>query len=412
ADSVNVHASQDVNVIGGSINADSALVLDAGNDMTVASTTSSTVSAQGRRSTLGRVAGLYVSRSDGQMIVTAGHDLSVKGATIQQGPAIAETRAASTAASNTVNPTGRVLLAAGNDIQLDTVTETRSESVNWGGGNYRSESRQSETTTTIDTAGSVDIIAGRDIVSRGAHVSARDGDVNTIATRDVILTSAESAVSLDEAHRHTRRGFLSSTTTSTRDTLDQTTQLSTLLSGNEVNVQSGQDIHIIGSNIASSHTTSLDAGRNVSIAAATDTRAESHQYQKQTSGVMGSSGFGVTIGTRRSSTTEITDAANASASTVGSTDGDVRINASNSVAQTGSHVIAPQGDVTSAARKVDITAARNTETIVTDTQFKQSGVTIAISNPVVSAVQTAQTMTAAASNTKDSRMKVLATANT
>jgi filamentous hemagglutinin len=445
ADSINVHSAQDINVIGGSINADSALVINAGNDIHLASTTASTITAQGSRSARDRVAGLYVSRNDGQMIVTAGHDLSIKAATIQQGQAVTDrminmaradsipesnakapsiqsdspsaksstkSSTVSAAASNMINPTGRIMLAAGNDVQLDTVTETRSESVNWGGGNYRSESRRSETAATIDTAGSVDIVAGRDIISRGAHITARDGDINAMARRDVTLSTSESAVSLDEAHRHTLRGFLSSATISTRDTLEQTTQLGTLLSGNDVNIQSGQDIHIKGSNIVSSHTTSIDAGRKVSIAAATDTRTESHQYQKQSSGIMGSGGFGVTIGTRSLSTTSNVTATTASAANVGSTEGKVGISAGDSVAQTGSDLIAPQGDVTIAARKVDITAARNTETIITDTQFKQSGLTVAISNPIVNAVQTAQAMTAAASNTKDSRMKALAAANT
>nr|NDG08256.1 hypothetical protein [Oxalobacteraceae bacterium] len=102
----------------------------------------------------------------------------------------------------------------------------------------------------------------------------------------------------------------------------------------------------------------------------------------------------------------------ASAATIGSTQGDVIIKAGDALTQTGSKVIAPQGDVTIAARKVDIVEARNKQTTVTETQFKQSGLTVAVANPIVTAVQTAQAMGQAASNTKDPRMKALAAANT
>jgi filamentous hemagglutinin len=177
-------------------------------------------------------------------------------------------------------------------------------------------------------------------------------------------------------------------------------------------VQSGQDIKVSGSDIASSQGTALDAARNVSIEAATNTHNETHLEQKRTSGLMSSGGFGITIGNRSVKSTSDTTATTAVASTVGSTQGDVIIKAGDALTQTGSKVIAPQGDVTIAARKVDIVEARNHQTTVTETQFRQSGLTVAVANPIVTAVQTAQAMGQAASNTKDPRMKALAAANT
>jgi filamentous hemagglutinin len=441
--SVNVDATHDIQSLGGSIKAERALTLTAGHDITIASTTRSSSNAQGSRTDIDRTAGLYVNHDDGQIAVAAGHNLTLKAAAIQQGmPAVsngvtdtAATRvsdkasnttsnAASTSDSNAVptsdsntavtpSPTtGRIMLAAGNDVRFDTVTEVHSESVNWGGGNYRRESRQTDIATTIDAAGAVDIAAGRDIVLRGAQIATRDSGIKLNASRDVTLSTAESHVSVDEAHRHTRRGFLSRTTTSSRHTLEQITQHGTLLSGNRVSVQSGQDIKVSGSDIASSQGTALDAARNVSIEAATNTHNETHLEQKRTSGLMSSGGFGITIGNRSVKSTSDTTATTAVASTVGSTQGDVIIKAGDALTQTGSKVIAPQGDVTIAARKVDIVEARNHQTTVTETQFRQSGLTVAVANPIVTAVQTAQAMGQAASNTKDPRMKALAAANT
>jgi filamentous hemagglutinin len=406
--SVKLNAAQDINNLGGQIQAEDGLVLTAGNDITIASTTRSDSNAQGGHTNIDRAARLYVRRDDGQMAVAAGNNLTLKGASVQQGtPAASETAAATQSPA-----TGRVVLAAGNDVRLDTVTVAQSETVNWGGGNHRHESNQSEVASSIKAAGDIDIVAGRDIITRGAQVATRDGDIQLNATRDVTLGTAESRVSLDESHRHTRRGFLSSTTTRSRDTLDQTTEQGSLLSGNRVNVQSGQDITVTGSAIASTNGTVLDATRNVSIEAATNTRHATQLQQKRTTGLMSSGGFGVTIGKRDLRSNSDTTTTTASVSSIGSTQGDVSIKAGDTFTQTGSHIITPQGDVSIAARKVDIVEARNSETTVTDTQFRQSGLTVAVSNPIVTAVQTAKAMSEAASNTTDSRMKALAAANT
>ena len=414
---VQASASGDIDSTGGQFSADKSLVLTAGQDITVASTTRSASNAQGSRTNVDRVAGLYVTRDDGQMVVIAGRDLSLNGAVIRQGqPAASDSGANSAAnmATGTITAapaTGSVVLAAGRDLRLDTVTETRSESVDWGSGNHRSESARTDVATGLTASGSVAIVAGRDITSRGAQVAARDGDIALNATRDVTLTTSESQASVDESHRHTSSGFLSSTTYSFRDTLEQTTQQGTLLSGNRVSVQAGQDALVAGSNVVSSHGTAVTAQRDVRVEAATDTRHETHMKQEKTSGLMSSGGFGVTIGTRSLKTNVDATGNTAVASMVGSTQGSVDISAGDTVTQSGSAVIAPQGDVNISGRKVDINDARNTETTVTDTQFRQSGLTVALSNPVVSTVQTAEQMHEAASNTKDGRMKALAAAN-
>ena len=71
-----------------------------------------------------------------------------------------------------------------------------------------------------------------------------------------------------------------------------------------------------------------------------------------------------------------------------------------SYTQTGSDVLAPAGDITIAAKKVDILEARETSNNQTETKFKQSGLTLAVTSPVISAIQTAQQMSQAASNTR------------
>ena len=71
-------------------------------------------------------------------------------------------------------------------------------------------------------------------------------------------------------------------------------------------------------------------------------------------------------------------------------------------------MLAPQGNIDIRAEHVNIVAGENTRDTTHETKFRQSGLTLAITSPVISAIQTAQQMTEAASDTSDGRMKALA----
>ena len=85
------------------------------------------------------------------------------------------------------------------------------------------------------------------------------------------------------------------------------------------------------------------------------------------------------------------------ASTVGSVEGNVLINAGNGLNVVGSNVIARQGDVTLIGQQVNIVAALDTARSKEFHEIKQSGLSVTASNPVVSAVQTGERMASAAS---------------
>jgi filamentous hemagglutinin len=97
---------------------------------------------------------------------------------------------------------------------------------------------------------------------------------------------------------------------------------------------------------------------------------------------------------------------------VGSIQGDVDIRAGEAYRQLGSSVVAPQGDISITAPIVEIGAVMDTAQSRQTFEAKQSGLTLSVSNPVVSAVQTAQQMNRAAGQTGDTRMKALAAATT
>ena len=72
---------------------------------------------------------------------------------------------------------------------------------------------------------------------------------------------------------------------------------------------------------------------------------------------------------------------------------------------------APAGSIDIGAKTLDIVEARETRSSIFESKAKQSGLSIAITSPIITAVQTAQQMSQAAGDTKDSRMQVLAAAS-
>jgi filamentous hemagglutinin len=232
------------------------------------------------------------------------------------------------------------------------------------------------------------------------------------AARNVVIAAGSSERHVDEVHQHTEHGMVSSTTRRQRDVVNEQAAIASTLSGQTATLQAGNDVRVTGSQVISTAGTSLDAGNNIVIEAATNTRQVTHTFQQKTTGVMSSGGFGVTLGQRKQNENTNINSAEAAASTIASVNGNVDVHAAHSVRQTGSNILAPAGDVTVTGERVEITEARNITRSQTDTKFEQTGLTVAVSNPVISAVQLAQHMSQAASNTSDSRMQTLAAAST
>ncbi|HJV75948.1 MAG TPA: hemagglutinin repeat-containing protein [Noviherbaspirillum sp.] len=397
---VAVQAANDLNNIGGTIDAANNLTALAGHDLNVVTTTSTQSNAQGSTTNLGRVAGLYVTGNAGTLIAAAGHDINFNAATITNG-------------DGSGTGSGSTLIAAGNNLNLGTVTQSSSHQIVWDSNNRRQDSTTVEVGSTIQTQGDLQMQAGSNINARATSITSNAGAIRMQAGQDINITAGQTTQTVDEAHQHTgTSGMLSSTTITTRDTLDQTIAQGSTVSGNTVDIQAGRNIALAGSNVVSTAGTTLAAQNDVTIATATNTTQQSHFRDEKTSGLFSGGGFGVTIGTQQLSTDQKDVQTTASASIVGSTNGNVNITAGNHYTQTGSDVLAPQGNIAIHAKTVDINEARNTDTNTVETKFQQSGLTVAVSNPVISAVQTAQQMSKAAGQTSDGRMKALAGATT
>ncbi|MDF0606997.1 hypothetical protein HZU77_015320 [Neisseriaceae bacterium TC5R-5] len=130
---------------------------------------------------------------------------------------------------------------------------------------------------------------------------------------------------------------------------------------------------------------------------------------------MSSGGLGFTIGKQQQGLDQQGREVSTTASTVGALSGNVTLIAGNQYTQTGSHVLAAGinggGDVTITAQNVAITEARESAQQQTDSWAKQSGLTVAISSPVISSLQTIDQMAKASRHTSDKRMQALAGAS-
>ncbi|MBJ9977590.1 hemagglutinin repeat-containing protein [Pseudomonas sp. S75] len=381
-----------LNNLGGLIGASDSLALKAGQDINVRSLTQDSVSEQGSRTAVSRVAGLFVSGEGGTMRVAAGRDLNLAGAQVVNAGA-----------------GGVSQLEAGRDVNLGTVAEQHQQAISWNSSNWRNEASRGEVGSTVQSTGDLHIQAGQDIAARGATVASDQGMVMAQAGRDIALSAAEQYQFADEAHKFKgKSGLLSSKTTTLRDTVSQTQAQGSTVSAEQTYLQAGRDIGVRGSDVVSTQQTVLAADRDINVEAASQSASERHDKSVKKSGLFSGGGLALTIGTQQQSVKDLTTRETARASTVGSTEGDVLIDAGRQYRQVGSDVMAPKGDVDILAQQIAITEARELTDRTHETRFKQTGFTVTITNPVISAIQTTQQMQRAAGKTEDGRMQALA----
>ncbi|MGR0116379.1 hemagglutinin repeat-containing protein [Ralstonia pseudosolanacearum] len=375
-------ATQDINNLGGHIQGDQVL-LAAGRDVNLTSTTVQTKNITTTGTNIGQVA----SVNAGTLGIQADRDVNLTAAAI--------------------STSGDAGIVAGRDVNLSAARQSSEEHVVWGDKNRSDRSSYADVGTQIQTGGNLAIGAGQDVNATAAYANAM-GSIQVAAGRDVNLNAGQSHQDVRDEHFQTEKGFLSSKTTHTIDSAAQTSAVGTTLSGDAVTVTTGRDLNVRGSNVAATKDVTLQALRDINIESTTSSTSESHYRKETQSGLLGSGGIGFMIGTRMQSEDDRNTQTTASASTIGSTNGNVSITAGNQYRQVGSNVIATQGDVDILAKKVEIQEAREQSRSSQESRFEQSGLTVAVTAPVIAALQTASQMGSAASETSDTRLKMLA----
>ena len=397
-DAVALKARNDLDNIGGTLDAGKALSATAGRDLNVVTTIHSDAKRAGlsdfSRTHIDRAAGLYVSNPGGTLVAMAGRDANLMAAQIIN-----------------AGKDGKTAIVAGRDLNLGTVQVAEQENNVRNASNYLKQGHVRDVGTTVRTEGDVRLQAGGDLDARAANVTSDKGALVAMAQGDVNIVAGEASSNWSEGRKHKSSGLLGSTTKTSRNSVEETNAVASTFSGNTVAVQ-GQNVTVTGSNVVSDARTVVAAKNDLTIEAATETRDESHFKRTDKSGFLYNGGAAITVGSQMQSVDQRSVSTSAAASTVGSTGGNVTLVAGNHYQQTGSHVLAPQGDIDIHARTVDIVEARETGHSTEESQFRQAGLTVAVTSPVLSALQTAGQMKSASSQTSDPRMKALAGAAT
>jgi len=398
--------ADNINNLGGRIQAGNQLALDAKNDLNVIGTTSH-VDIRQRNSNntvqqtkVNRVAGLYVTNPNGVLVASAGRDINLKAAEIIN----------SSTSSEQAGTHGTTIIDAGNNLNLGTITETGSAYGQGSGGGkrgYQRENTTQEVGTVIQTDGDLSLSAGQDVTARAANVTSNNGALNVAAGNDITIEAGIATYDMEAYRKGKKSGTFSSKTSTTRDTVNDSKVISSTFSGNNVNIAAGNNLAVKASNIVGTNDVNLDAGNNVTLTTEQATHDETH-FKKEKKTGFNTSGASIGYGTSKLTNTNDSQQVTNVGSTIGSVEGNVNINSGKIYTQTGSDVLTPQGDINIAAQQVNITNATDTYANQQTMKYKQSGITLAVTNPVISAIQTAQQMSKAAGKTDDTRMKALA----
>ncbi|QTL40329.1 hemagglutinin repeat-containing protein [Xenorhabdus budapestensis] len=390
---VDLQARTDMVQRGGTTGASQSLTIGAGHNIDIASTTRSGENQAGNNrfsaTDVDNVARVYVQGADGKLHLRAGKDIDTSAAQLMSQGQHSE-----------------IQLDAGRDIQFGTAKTAQREHLEWRRDNYLAHTESGETGTDIHSAGQVSLRAGRDVNLRATGITAGK-TLQVDAGRDVAVVAGEQQQTHDEYLKvKGSNSWVSSTTTTTREQYDRTQAVSSTLSGDTVNIQSGQDTTVQGSNVVGTRDVAVHAGQNLNITTAEETNHRFTRKEEKKSGLMGTGGVGFTIGSSTLKQSSDSDAILQKGSTVGSSDGHVTLHAGEQATVQGSDIIAGK-DIDIAAKDVAVTAAKNSHTELSQAEQKQSGLTLALSGAVGSAVNTTVQTANEAKDTKDSRLQVL-----
>lgn len=449
---VGLSARHDIDIIGSTVKATDALALKAGGNITIASTTSEWKDQGDRlsqqKTTLDRVAGLYVTNpsGDGVLSVVAGGDIGLKAAeirnagkngitqlvaggnldlgaqTLGQSTALnhdsrnhtsnsQNTHAVSsiegagdvvlaagkdiTLAATRINAGGGLALQAGGDINSQVLVDSRSSDFNAGGKRSSLQISQSDETvrgSQLSAADNVLVRANRDVNLIATQVASSDGTLSVSAGRDVNLLSANEThdFSLDSYEK--KKKTLSSTTTTRHAESSNSYAIGTGLMGESVSVTAGRDLTAVGAVVDATGTVVLGAGNNVLITSAEDHHSSESSQSRKKSGFTGGFSNGtasIGYGSSKNSSSTAEQSTAQVGSAIASREGNVLINAGNQLTIAASDVVAGK-DLTLVGKDINLIARQDTVDTQSSQSSKSSGFSLGVTYDPAKAYRTAR----------------------
>lgn len=381
-----VNAVHNLDVTASDLKAGGSAGLSAGNDLNLNAAQTSESSRKGKSESHSTGLDRTTISAGDNLVLKAGQDINAQ--------------AAALAAEKSVG------LQAGRDVNLAAEETTQGDSYKSGKKTVINESVRQQG-TEIASGANTQILAGRDVTTEAAQVTAK-GDIGVAAGRDVTLNTATESDYHYKEQTKTKKGFLSKKTTHTIEENSATRESGSLLSGDNVQVVAGNNLLVNGSAVAGDGDVKLKAGNNVDIVAATNSDTSWRFKEEKKSGLMGSGGIGFTIGSSKSThdLREKGTTQSQSFSTVGSTGGNVAISAGNQAHVGGADLIAGK-DLSLSGDSVIIEPGHDKRTRDETFEQKKSGLTVALSGTVGSAINNAVSAAQETKEQSDGRLKAL-----
>ena len=390
-DKVGINTTNNFDNIGGKVEAERALLVDVGGDLNHESTTMTTKvdlsHFQRSETTLARKALFHVKGEDGQLQLSS-NNLNAKGADIIN------------------DGNGSTLVQSKNNMNLTALSVGFDEKMG-AGNHYRHEKVEEAVVSRIKGKGDVEL-TGKNILSEGAQLDS-EAKLMAIAKNDLVLNGAKESRDFEEFHK-TKSGSVAKVTKTSLDKQHSVTQVGTQVSGKEVVLSAGHDVKAKGMQAIADNDLHIQAGHDVDIAADTNHFKNKRVETKKTRGVFTDGGIGFTVGSQSEKHDYETEGWTQSdaRSTLGSMNGNITVSAGNHSNVMGTDMITPNTnriDIKGASVKVE--AGKDIIERKEGHEYKQSGVTIALSTPVTDMAQAAYNSVNRSQQVTNGKLKAL-----
>ena len=383
AKNIGLTSTNDINVRG-SVIGDKKVILDAKNNITVDSTTERLA----HQDVLNTTAGIAVKGDEGVLVVSAGKNIALAGATLA-----------------TLGKNGSVLLSAGENISLDTKKLQSEKDMTLGAENYLRTKRGTELAAEIRADGNVSIAAGNDLTARAATIESKSGTASLSAGNDISLTEGREISEDHYGIRYKESGLLSTKTTTIRTYTESDTAITSKVTGKNVSIAAKRDASFTAADIAADHDVNISAGRNVSAASADNYAHTEHFKSVKTSGIFSAGGgLGFTIGTQQTKTTQDSDGITRQGTNIAALGGNVSISAGENAHISSSNILADK-DANISAKETVIDGKSNIYRESITQESKTTGLTVSFSHGLLDLGQSLSAPISRIGEVQDDRLK-------
>ncbi|WP_186821969.1 hemagglutinin repeat-containing protein, partial [Haemophilus sp. HMSC066D03] len=374
-----------------------SLSLYGGKSVELGATSTETQSQLGRTETgnkqVDRQSELKVTGKGGELSIQSGGDITIKAANVKS------------AGTVDVNAKGKLLVT--------TEKQSSKEHYDFSDNHHYHLDKEGEVGSVIEGKDGVRLIGQEETTLRQAEVTSANGKVMVASKGGVRIEEGRDIEHLDTRNKQKSKGAFTSITEEYKHKHNYDLSKGSEIDGKSVVIYSQDgNVTVQGSDIVGDDSLTVKA-KNIDIREAENRVYSDDYYSKKKSGMLGG-GIGVTFGSQKQTLENDQTRLYASGSQVGSLNNNTTMVAESAYTQTASIVSAIKGDVNILAKKADIKAADDKYETNNKQTFQQKGLTIAITSPIISAIQAVQgaiESTKQVGDSKHDRVNTMAAAN-